>query len=39
VADVRDLPPYLQAIQLSQPPHFGDYGGVALKIFWVACAL
>jgi uncharacterized iron-regulated membrane protein len=37
VADVRDLPAYLQAIQLSQPLHFGDYGGVALKIFWVAC--
>lgn len=38
VDDVRDLPAYLQAIQLAQPLHFGDYGGVALKVFWVACS-
>ncbi len=40
VDDVRDLPGYLQAIeQLAQPLHFGDYGGVTLKIFWVALFL
>lgn len=38
VADVRDLPPYLQAIQLSQPLHFGDYGGLPLKILWITCS-
>jgi len=38
VDDVRDLPAYLQAIQLAQPLHFGDYGGLALKILWVACS-
>lgn len=38
VDDVRDLPSYLQAIQVAQPLHFGDYGGLALKIFWVACS-
>jgi uncharacterized iron-regulated membrane protein len=38
VADVRSLPPYLQAIQLSQPLHFGDYGGLALKLIWVSCS-
>jgi uncharacterized iron-regulated membrane protein len=38
VADIRDLPPYLQIIQLSQPLHFGDYGGTALKVLWVLCS-
>jgi uncharacterized iron-regulated membrane protein len=38
VADTRGLPPYLQIIQLSQPLHFGDYGGIALKILWVLCS-
>jgi len=38
VADVRSLPTYLQAIQLSQPLHFGDYGGLPLKILWVVCS-
>jgi uncharacterized iron-regulated membrane protein len=38
VDDIRDLPAYLQAIQVSQPLHFGDYGGLALKILWVACS-
>jgi uncharacterized iron-regulated membrane protein len=36
VADVRGLPFYLKALLVSQPLHFGDYGGIALKIVWAA---
>ena len=28
-----------QALQLSQPLHFGDYGGLPLKLLWAALAL
>ncbi len=34
VADTRDLPLYLKALLVSQPLHFGDYGGTPLKIIW-----
>lgn len=34
VADSRDLPWYVTALLLSQPLHFGDYGGLPLKIIW-----
>ncbi len=34
VADARDLPLYLKALFISQPLHFGDYGGTPLKIIW-----
>jgi uncharacterized iron-regulated membrane protein len=34
VADTRELPVYLKALFISQPLHFGDYGGVPLKIIW-----
>ena len=34
VAETRDLPVYLKALFVSQPLHFGDYGGVPLKIIW-----
>jgi Uncharacterized iron-regulated membrane protein len=34
VADTRDLPFYLRALFISQPLHFGDYGGTPLKIIW-----
>jgi uncharacterized iron-regulated membrane protein len=34
VADARDLPFYLKALLLSQPLHFGDFGGMPLKISW-----
>jgi uncharacterized iron-regulated membrane protein len=34
VADTRDLPSYLKALFISQPLHFGDYGGMPLKIIW-----
>ena len=30
-------PAYLKAIVLSQPLHFGDYGGLLLKLLWTAC--
>jgi uncharacterized iron-regulated membrane protein len=34
VADSRALPFYLQTLLLSQPLHFGDYGGMPLKVIW-----
>lgn len=37
VRTVVQLPWYLKAIVLSQPLHFGDYGGLALKLLWTAC--
>jgi uncharacterized iron-regulated membrane protein len=36
VADSRALPVYLQALLISQPLHFGDYGGMPLKLVWAA---
>ena len=33
-ADSRDLPWYMSGLLLSQPLHFGDYGGLPLKIIW-----
>lgn len=36
VTDSRELPWYLSALLLSQPLHFGDYGGLPLKILWAA---
>lgn len=38
VAAARPLPFYLQAIVLAGPLHFGDYGGVPLKLLWLANA-
>jgi uncharacterized iron-regulated membrane protein len=34
LAGKRDLPWYVTALLLSQPLHFGDYGGMPLKIIW-----
>ena len=34
LTDVRPLPWYLTALLFSQPLHFGDYGGLPLKLFW-----
>ncbi|MCC2643001.1 MAG: Peptidase [Nitrospira sp.] len=34
VTDSRSLPWYLIVLLLSQPLHFGDYGGMPLKILW-----
>lgn len=34
VTDSRELPWYLTALLVSQPLHFGDYGGMAMKVVW-----
>lgn len=34
LTDARSLPWYLTALALSQPLHFGDYGGMPLKVIW-----
>ncbi len=36
VVATRALPWYMQALLVSQPLHFGDYGGLPLKILWAA---
>ena len=37
--DSRDLPWYVSTLLLSQPLHFGDYGGMPLKIIWAVLDL
>jgi uncharacterized iron-regulated membrane protein len=32
--DKRDMPWYVTALRVSQPLHFGDYGGMPLKVLW-----
>lgn len=34
LTDTRDLPWYVATLLISQPLHFGDYGGMPLKILW-----
>lgn len=34
LAAVAPMPWYVKALSLSQPLHFGDYGGLPLKILW-----
>jgi uncharacterized iron-regulated membrane protein len=34
ITDSRTLPWYLTALLLSQPLHFGDYGGMPMQILW-----
>jgi uncharacterized iron-regulated membrane protein len=34
LAAVVDMPWYLRALEVSEPLHFGDYGGLPLKILW-----
>ena len=34
ITDQRELPWYLTALLLSQPLHFGDYGGQPMKLLW-----
>lgn len=34
VTESRSMPWYITALLLSQPLHFGDYGGMPLKIIW-----
>lgn len=35
----RPTPWYMQALGLSQPLHFGDYGGLPLKLLWAALTI
>lgn len=35
----RELPLYVSALLLSKPLHFGDYGGLPLKLLWAALDL
>lgn len=34
LTDARDMPLLNQALMMSKPLHFGDYGGLPLKIVW-----
>jgi uncharacterized iron-regulated membrane protein len=34
VTDRRELPWYVSTLLISQPLHFGDYGGLPMKIVW-----
>jgi len=34
LSDIVTMPWYLRALELSRPLHFGDYGGMPLKIIW-----
>lgn len=36
LTDSRELPWYLKVLLGSQPLHFGDFGGMPLKLFWAA---
>lgn len=38
LSSARPLPMYLQAVVASGPLHFGDYGGLPLKLLWLASA-
>ena len=35
LTDSREVPWYLATLLISQPLHFGDYGGMLLKIIWL----
>lgn len=37
--DARAMPWYYQALSLSRPLHFGDYGGLPLKLLWAVLTL
>nr|WP_314444289.1 PepSY domain-containing protein [uncultured Sphingomonas sp.] len=39
LTDVRPMPLSMKALQISQPLHFGDYGGLPLKLLWAALTL
>lgn len=34
LTDMRDMPFFVNALFISQPLHFGDYGGMPLKVIW-----
>lgn len=35
LTDIVAMPWYLRALEISRPLHFGDYGGMPLKIIWI----
>lgn len=37
--DARPMPWYYMALSMSRPLHFGDYGGLPLKLLWAALTL
>lgn len=37
--DSRESPAYVTALMISKPLHFGDYGGLPLKIIWASLDL
>jgi len=39
LTDMREMPWYMKTLFLSQPLHFGDYGGLPLKIIWALLTL
>ncbi|MGF7177468.1 PepSY-associated TM helix domain-containing protein [Azospirillum doebereinerae] len=39
LTEMRSMPWYMLALRLSQPLHFGDYGGLPLKLLWAALDL
>ncbi|MFB0613753.1 PepSY-associated TM helix domain-containing protein [Aurantiacibacter poecillastricola] len=39
LTDARAMPPINQALMMSKPLHFGDYGGLPLKLIWAALTL
>jgi uncharacterized iron-regulated membrane protein len=34
ISAIVEMPWYLRAVEISRPLHFGDYGGVPLKVIW-----
>jgi len=36
LTDMRDMPWYVNMLFISQPLHFGNYGGLPLKFIWAA---
>ena len=39
LTDIRPMPWYVTALAFSRPLHFGDYGGLPLKLLWAALTL
>lgn len=39
LTDVATMPLSMKALQLSQPLHFGDYGGLPLKLLWATLTI
>lgn len=39
LAEIIELPLYLKVVLLSEPLHFGDYGGLPLKVIWALFTL